>query len=76
MFKNTDLKVIDLGSSMDDLIPRITNINSLDSMFEKSSQSIIYTLRQIKATNPIDWHELNPRLPGENMFKGQYMLPT
>ena len=61
---------------MDDLIPKITNIYSLDSMFEKSSQSITYMLRTIVTSRPSDWHELNPNIPGENMFKGQALLST
>lgn len=74
MFRNTNLKSIVLGSSLDSIIRSTENTDTINYLFCSDSTTSSLTSISVKANS--DWHTLNPNLTGYKMFLNCSKLPS
>ena len=74
MFRNTNLKSIVLGSSLDNIIRSTENADTINYLF--CSDSTTSNLTSISVRANTDWNTLNPNLTGYKMFLNCSKLPS
>ena len=75
MFRNSDLKGITLGSSLDNVVTGMTEPTNINYMF-CSDSTTASGLKFISARNYSDWKIMNPKLTGYKMFLNCSKLPN
>ena len=74
MFRNTNLKSIVLGSSLDNIIKLTKNVDTINYLFCSDSTTSNLTSISVRANS--DWHTLNANLTGYKMFLNCSKLPS